>query len=203
MVLVDLPPLPGAGRSRTLLTRSTGRTFLGRSATTPGGLSVASRGAPWSVAAAPPVEPLVKLYFQSLEAKRPTTRKDFFDALAELAYGFNGLRDTYLTMWAQILQREAKQVELAKNVFMWVSYATRPLSIQELQLALAAENPAFAAVGEDALYDQSSITEPCLGLITFSEQGLVGFMHPTAWETFPDYLKDTLTQAQSKCVEHV
>jgi len=57
MVLVDLPPPPGAGRSRTLLTRPTGQTFLGRSATTPGGLSVASRGAPWSVAAAPPVEP--------------------------------------------------------------------------------------------------------------------------------------------------
>jgi len=141
---------------------------------------------------------LVKLYFQSLEAKRPTTRKDFLDALAELAHGFNGIRDTYITMWAQILQQGAREVEMAKNVFIWVSYSTRLLSIQELQHALAAENPAFAAAGEDALSDQSSITEPCLGLINFSEHGIVEFMHPTAWETFPDYLKDKLTQAQSK-----
>jgi hypothetical protein len=52
-LLSDIPPRPGRGRSplRGQLVEN-----LGRSATTPGRLSVVARGAPWPVAAAPPVK---------------------------------------------------------------------------------------------------------------------------------------------------
>ncbi len=141
---------------------------------------------------------LVVLYLRYLEAKRPRNRKDFLTSLSELANGINGLEETYIMMWQQILKQEDDEVEMARNVFTWVSYSVKRLTIREMQHALAAQVPGISSVDDESLYDKSVITEPCLGLIIVSGNGLIDFMHPTAREIFPEYLRDMLPNAQAE-----
>ena len=83
------------------------------------------------------------------------------------------------------------------HVFSWVSYSVRPLTLIELQHALAARNPGLSTINEDLLCHKTLITKPCLGLIIINGSGIVGFMHSTAQEMFPEYLQEILGAAQS------
>ena len=142
---------------------------------------------------------LVVLYLELLAAKRPKTGKDFHDWLTRIGRGSDGLRGTYIAMWEQILQQDdEEEVELAKNVFVWVSFSGSRLTIQQLQHALAAQSPEISAISEDVLYTRSLITEPCLGLFTVNEDQIIDFMHPTAREFYPEYLREVLKDAQAK-----
>jgi hypothetical protein len=52
-----------------------------------------------------------------------------------------GLNETYIRALDQISAQPPYKRELARKTFMWVMYAQRPLTMKELQHALATDEP--------------------------------------------------------------
>ncbi len=68
--------------------------------------------------------------------------------------------------------RIAGQIEsdrmLAMQVLAWTSYTHRPLSLRELQHALAV-SPEMTAMDPDAIGDELTLTSVCAGLVVVDE----------------------------------
>ncbi|KAB8976012.1 hypothetical protein FH972_026890 [Carpinus fangiana] len=85
---------------------------------------------------------------------------------------------------------------LAKQILSWIVYAKRPLSITELQHALAVQDDAnFDAVD---LLNPQDILSVCAGLLTVDENTrIVRFLHYTAQEYFEKMPQIWLQDAQA------
>jgi hypothetical protein len=59
--------------------------------------------------------------------------------------------------------------ELAKKVLCWITYACRPLSLEELRHALAV-SPGMTKMDTDALVDESILTSVCAGLVVVEKE---------------------------------
>jgi hypothetical protein len=98
-----------------------------------------------------------------------TNRRAIRDALERLPEGVDA---TY----NGILKRIAGQVEcdqrLAERVLSWIAYARRPLSLRELQHALAVSSE-MTAMDPDAIEDELTLTSVCAGLVVVDENSRV------------------------------
>lgn len=98
-----------------------------------------------------------------------TNCRDVRDALEKLPAGLNA---TY----SEAMERIAGQMEcdrmLAMQVLSWISYACRPLSLRELQHALAV-SPEMTAMDPEAIEDELTLTSVCAGLVTVDENSNV------------------------------
>lgn len=88
-------------------------------------------------------------------------RKAIRDTLRHLP---KGLENTYAEAMCRIEGQNQEDRELAEKVLSWISYACRPLSITELQYAVAVE------IGEteieiDALPDEEILISICAGMV--------------------------------------
>jgi ankyrin repeat protein len=80
-------------------------------------------------------------------------------------------------------QREGFQL-LAKNVLSWITYAKRPLTISELQHALAVED-GESELDEDNLPEIEDMVSVCAGLVTVDEESnIIRLIHYTTQEYF-------------------
>ena len=71
---------------------------------------------------------------------------------------------------------------MARKVIYWVFYAVRPLTLEEIQHALAAE-PYDTSLEEDSIIDEELLVSVCTGIITVQHQSdVVGLVHYTAQE---------------------
>jgi ankyrin repeat protein len=100
-------------------------------------------------------------------------------ALLKLPTGYDV---AYKSTMERVHSQDKQRAELAKDVLSWIVHAQRPLSITELQEALAVE------VGESK-FDPSNITEDddiisvCAGLVTIDKESkVVRLVHHTAQE---------------------
>lgn len=92
------------------------------------------------------------------------------------------LSDTYKGVMKRICSQDVDDVQLAKRVLSWISYALRPLTIKELQYALAIE-PGTAASDENALIDEETLISVCAGLVTIDHgSNFVPLVHYTVQE---------------------
>jgi hypothetical protein len=68
----------------------------------------------------------------------------------------------------QTMKRIEGQVEshreLAEQILSWITYARRPLSLEELQHALAV-SPGMTEMNPDAVVDEMILTSVCAGLV--------------------------------------
>jgi len=75
--------------------------------------------------------------------------------------------------YKQAIQRIEGQCEddwkLAKGVFSWITYARRPLSVKELQHALAVTSQ-MSEMDLDAIVDADILTSVCAGLVVIDEE---------------------------------
>jgi len=70
--------------------------------------------------------------------------------------------------------------ELAEQVLSWITYAQRPLTILELQHALAVES-GEPKLDEENLSDIEDLVSVCAGLVTVDqESSIVRLVHLTA-----------------------
>ena len=60
-------------------------------------------------------------------------------------------------------------MHLAKKVLSWITYAHRPLSLEELRHALAV-SPGMTKMDTDDLVDESILTSVCAGLVVVEKQ---------------------------------
>ena len=90
---------------------------------------------------------------------------------AEVRSAMDGLPDDIGDIYKLAMKRvqeQKKQIaSLAKQVLSWVHFAKSPLSVKELQHAIAFEARAGHPC-EDNLVSEDDILSACVGLVTFS-----------------------------------
>ncbi|KAJ7593601.1 hypothetical protein C8J56DRAFT_418216 [Mycena floridula] len=94
-------------------------------------------------------------------------RKDLHKALASLP---KGIMDSYDDAMARIRSQGEKQWELACQIFYWLAYAKQPLSLKQLQHAIAVSDD-MTEMDFDAIVDVDVLTSVCAGLIIIQEKG--------------------------------
>ena len=94
------------------------------------------------------------------------------------------LDDTYAEAIKRITSQDEEDVQLAKRTLMWISCAKRPLSIIELQHALATK-PEAKELDPDSLPEKDVIVEVCSGLVAIDPKSeIIRLVHYTT----QDYL---------------
>jgi len=115
----------------------------------------------------PPRFLLAQLHVDSLVSKN--NPKAVRDALKHLPKDLDG---TYAEAMTRIQEQDPEDKKLAEKVLSWISYAFRPLSIAELQHALAVE------IGHNkmdlgALPNAEILISVCVGLIVLDKESNV------------------------------
>ena len=102
---------------------------------------------------------MARLHTDSLCAK--STLRSLRQTLDKLPDSF---KDTYDNALARIDRQSEEQRKLAYRVFSWMSYAFRPLSLVELQYAVAIED--MTEMDEEDLNDERFLLSVCGGFVT-------------------------------------
>jgi ankyrin repeat protein len=96
----------------------------------------------------------------------------------------NDLRETYDEAMERIESQGSECKQLAIRILYWIFYALRPLTVQELQHALAVE-PETSELDEGDIPDKELLTSLCAGLVvTDQKSNIIRFAHYTAQEYF-------------------
>ena len=80
-----------------------------------------------------------------------------------------GMDDTYDEAMERVKRQDDSCKELAKQVLSWITYVVRPLSVKELQHALAVV-PNTTNIDPDGITDDETLTSVCQGLIVIDEK---------------------------------
>jgi ankyrin repeat protein len=113
--------------------------------------------------------------------EKKNTREDLRAALENLP---EGLDETYTKAIERIDSQDEDEVQLAKKVLSWISYALRPLTVKEIQHAIAVRL-GETAIYEGALPDGELLTSLCAGLVTIDQESdVIRLVHYTTQEYF-------------------
>ncbi|KAI0902853.1 ankyrin [Ustulina deusta] len=122
---------------------------------------------------------LAQLHMDSLARK--LTRREVRAALRSLP---KELDETYDQAMQRIQNQDEGQAALAHRVLYWISYSLRPLTLAELQHALAVEL-GDVDLDEDGLYETDLIASVCAGLVTVDrESNQIRLVHYTTQSYF-------------------
>jgi len=80
--------------------------------------------------------------------------------------------ETYDEAMERIGRQNKDDKELAKQVFSWITHARRPLSVKELQHALAVM-PGMTNMDPDAIIDEEILTSVCAGLVVTDQESSI------------------------------
>lgn len=111
-----------------------------------------------------------------------TTLRKLKEALLLLP---EGLSETYDETLRRVDAQSSDQARLARKALYWVFYASRPLTMVELQHALAVE-VGERIFDEDNIPDEGLVLSVCNGLLTYQKEG--GFLSLVHY-TFQEYLE--------------
>ena len=125
-----------------------------------------------------------------------TTPKAIKTAVQRMPRGADALRHAYQGTLERIQCQAPGLRDLARKVLSWVTYSQRPLTIRELQHALAVE---FGDTELDVenIEDESQMVSVCAGLVTVDEENkIIRFVHYTTQEFFENVESEWLSHAQ-------
>ncbi|KAF7365837.1 hypothetical protein MVEN_00457900 [Mycena venus] len=136
---------------------------------------------------------LAKLHLESLITK--PTIKAIRNALEHLPKGLN---DTYDIGMQRIDSQSEEDRKVAHSALTWVANAKRPLSVEEVQTALAIE-PDARQLDKDNLMDINLILAACAGLVIMDEQhSIVRLVHYTTQEYLDSIQSERFPDAQTE-----
>ncbi|XXH04213.1 hypothetical protein Hte_010627 [Hypoxylon texense] len=131
---------------------------------------------------------LCRMHLDSLS--KAITLRDVKRQLERIPQGENILKDTYDFAMERIRDQGVHIESFALQVIRWICFARRPLKLAELLCALAV-SPGDIELDEDAVGEESDITNYCAGLVVVEgESKTVRFVHYTTQEYF-NTLRDT------------
>ena len=107
---------------------------------------------------------LARLHMDSLVGK--LNARQVRAALENLPEGMDG---TYDEAMERVERQDDIHKQLAKRVLSWITYAVRPLSVTELQHALAVM-PDTTKLDPDDIIDDEILTSICAGLVVIDEE---------------------------------
>ncbi|KAI9843643.1 MAG: hypothetical protein M1837_006225 [Sclerophora amabilis] len=123
---------------------------------------------------------LAQLHLDSLTDKMSI--KDVKTALKRLPKGGDALQRAYGNAMERINAQQPGFRELAKQVLSWITYAKRPLTLIELQHALAVELEE-PCLDLDNLKDEADMISVCAGLVTVEQESShIQLVHYTTQE---------------------
>lgn len=144
---------------------------------------------------------MARLYIETLT--RSITLRKVKAALTTLPEGLDSM---YFNIMDRIRGQDDEMAALAIDVLSWVYYAKRPLTLQELQHALAIE-PGDTFLDEDGMPDKDLLTSVCCGLLNAQEDEVVTFLHYTAQEFFQrheeTFFKDSRGRIPLACLTYL
>ena len=128
---------------------------------------------------------LAVLHLESLASQ--LNKRDVQDALEKLP---KGLDDTYHEALQRIADQGPPSLEMANKVLYWISHAYRPLTVEELQCAIAV-SPGLTAFDGDAITPMDTLVSVCGGLVTFDPQSrIIRLVHYTT-QGFLENIRDS------------
>ena len=105
--------------------------------------------------------------------------------------------EMYNIIMQRIENQDDEDVELAKNVLGWITYAKRPLTTKELQHALATSSNS-TDVEECDLTDESILMSVCMGIVTVDpESNIIRLVHYTTQEYIERIRETQFPEAQT------
>src|SRR5271156_2090642 len=108
----------------------------------------------------------------------------------------NDSRETYNEAMERIESQGSECKQLAIRILYWIFYALRPLTVQELQHALAVV-PETSELDEGDIPDKELLTSLCAGLVvTDQKSNIIRLAHYTAQEYFERTGVDWFPEAQ-------
>lgn len=139
---------------------------------------------------------LAQLHFDSLTDR--TSPKAIKVALENLPRGSYALDIAYDEAMKRINNQKTGFRNLAELVLSWITYAKRPLTMAELQCALAVE-PNETKLDKDNLSDIEEIVSVCEGLVTVDEESnIIRLVHYTSQEYFERIRLERFPDAEQK-----
>ena len=139
---------------------------------------------------------LAQLHIDSLARKH--NRKEIRQALDHLP---KKLDDTYDEAMQRIGCQDKEDVDLAYKTLSWISSALRPLTIKEMQHALAVE-PDQESIDDESLIDEDLLVSVCAGLVTIDQESdIIRLVHFTTEEYFKRTCLQHFPDAQQKISE--
>ncbi|KAF3067912.1 26S proteasome non-ATPase regulatory subunit 10 [Trichoderma lentiforme] len=123
---------------------------------------------------------MARLYLDTLVTK--TTRRKIKTALETLPEGLDSIYDELMIRIK--LQNPKDHAELAMKVIGWIFYAARPLTVTEMQHALAIEQD-DTYLDEDGIPNPDLLVSVCAGLVMINDNSnTISFVHYTTQEYF-------------------
>ncbi|KAF7365819.1 Ankyrin repeat domain-containing protein [Mycena venus] len=136
---------------------------------------------------------LAKLHIESLATKN--TIKAIRAALNSLPHT---LRDSYNVAMQRIEAQSEEDRKTARLAIIWVANAKRPLTVEEIQAALAVE-PGARQLDKENVMDIEIILATCAGLVIIDEQrSIVRLVHYTTQEYLDSIQKVQFPDAQTE-----
>ncbi|ERF69237.1 hypothetical protein EPUS_09501 [Endocarpon pusillum Z07020] len=135
---------------------------------------------------------LAQLHFDSLTDK--TTPKSIKSALDSMQIGSDALNNAYKNTVERIQAQQTGFRDLAHKVLSWITYAVRPLTVKELQHALAV-SLGDTKIDEEHIEDEEPMVSVCAGLVTVDASGksnVIRFVHYTTQAYYEDAGKEWL-----------
>ncbi|KAG4432894.1 hypothetical protein IFR05_011612 [Cadophora sp. M221] len=134
---------------------------------------------------------MARLYLDTLTTK--TTRRKIKSALDNLPEGLDSIYDELMERIK--LQNPRDHADLAIRVLGWIFFAVRPLTVQEVQHALAIEE-GDRDLDCDGIPDTDLLVSVCVGMVVINrESDTVTLVHYTAQEYFQRGKKHVLEHA--------
>jgi hypothetical protein len=126
------------------------------------------------------------------------TRNGIIEALDHLP---KGLDDTYEEALQRIEAQNEDDRKLATRVLSWITYAMEPLSVVQLQHALAIK-PGAKRLDEGDIVDEEILLSICAGLVSIEqESGVIQLVHYTTQDFFERVGEDRFPDAQLDIVQ--
>ncbi|KAM0462733.1 hypothetical protein ACHAPV_003557 [Trichoderma viride] len=123
---------------------------------------------------------MARLYLDTLVKK--TTRRKIKTALETLPEGLDSIYEELMNRVK--LQNPHDHAELAMRVIGWIFYTSRPLTVTEMQNALAVE-PGDTCLDDDGIPNRDLLVSVCAGIVMINDNSdTISFVHYTAQEYF-------------------
>ncbi|KAH7194669.1 ankyrin repeat-containing domain protein [Fusarium oxysporum] len=136
--------------------------------------------------------------------------KGLRDALSTLPTGVSAYDEAYEGAMKRIESQHGDRTTVAKDVLAWLVFAKRPLTIEELRIAVIIRET-DSNIDEDSLMDIKDMVSVCAGLVTVDEKNdRVTLIHYTTkeylkrtWPTWTNWHRDAEVVIATSCLTYL
>ena len=133
----------------------------------------------------------VELHLLSLAKKQ--NKRDLLRALQSLPKDLDGI---FQETMDRISTQDPEDVKLAHRILSWLSYSPQPMTVEEMQHALAIE-PETESFDFDMIVDENLLVSVCSGLVTIETKSrVIRLVHFTAQEYIANVRREIFPNAK-------